>query len=62
VDPGAFGNGGVTIVLNGMVVNALNVNRVNYSSFVGTVGSPLFGRAVVARDPRQLQFSVRVRF
>ncbi len=34
-------------------------NGVNYASYVGTVTSPLFGRPVSARAPRQLQFSIR---
>ena len=44
-------------------LDAFNLfNRVNYSTYVGTLGSPLFGRAVGARDPRQLQRSMRVKF
>jgi hypothetical protein len=43
--------------------DAFNVlNHVNYSSFVGTLGSPLFGQPVSARAARQLQFSVRMKF
>ncbi|MEP7118084.1 MAG: TonB-dependent receptor [Acidobacteriota bacterium] len=38
------------------------LNRVNYSAYVGTVGSPLFGQPVSARAPRQLQLSGRIRF
>jgi hypothetical protein len=37
-------------------------NRVNYGTFVGTIGSPLFGQPVSARAPRQLQFSARFKF
>jgi hypothetical protein len=38
-------------------VGAFNLlNRVNYSSYVGTLSSPLFGQPVSARAPRQLQF------
>ena len=41
-------------------LDAFNLfNRVNY---VGTIGSPLFGRPVGARAPRQLQFSARLTF
>jgi hypothetical protein len=38
------------------------LNHVNYGTFVGTVGSPLFGQPVSARAPRQLQLSARVKF
>jgi hypothetical protein len=48
----------VTVSLDAF--NALN--RVNYGTYVGTVGSPLFGRPVTARAPRQLQLSARVKF
>jgi len=41
-------------------VDAFNVlNAVNYSSYVGTIGSPLFGQPVSSRPARQLQFTVR---
>jgi len=44
-------------------LDAFNVlNRVNYGSFVGTVGSPLFGRLVSALAARQLQLSAHVKF
>ena len=44
-------------------VDAFNLfNRVNYGGYVGTVGSPLFGRPVSARSDRQLQVSARVKF
>ena len=44
-------------------LDAFNVlNRVNFGSFVGTVGSPLFGRPVSALAARQLQLSARVKF
>jgi hypothetical protein len=43
--------------------DAFNVlNHVNYASYVGTVGSELFGQPVSARAPRQLQFSMRMKF
>ena len=46
-----------------LAVDAFNVlNHVNYGSFVGTVGSPLFAQPVSAIAPRQLQVSARVRF
>ena len=46
-----------------LALDAFNVlNQVNYGSFVGTVGSPLFGQPVSALTPRQLQFSARVKF
>jgi hypothetical protein len=37
-------------------------NRVNYGTFVGTIGSPLYQQPVSARPARQLQFSIRARF
>jgi hypothetical protein len=40
--------------------NALN--RVNATTFVGVVGSPLFGLANSARTPRTAQLSLRYRF
>ena len=44
-------------------VDAFNVtNRVNYGTFIGTIGSPLYGQPVSARAARQLQFSARVKF
>jgi hypothetical protein len=44
-------------------VDAFNVtNRVNYSTFVGTVGSPLFRQPVSAGAPRQFQLSLRATF
>jgi outer membrane receptor protein involved in Fe transport len=44
-------------------LDAFNVtNRVNYSSYVGTVGSPLLGRPVRAGAPRQVQVSARLEF
>jgi hypothetical protein len=43
--------------------DAFNVlNHVNYASYVGTLSSPLFGQPVSARPPRQLQFSMRMKF
>ena len=44
-------------------LDAFNLfNRVNYGSYIGTLGSPLFGRPVSAGSPRQLQLSVRFKF
>jgi len=37
-------------------------NRVNYGSFVGTIGSPLFLQPTSARPPRQVQLSARFKF
>jgi hypothetical protein len=43
-----------------LAVDAFNVlNQVNDFTFVGTVGSPLFGQPVSALWPRQLQFSAK---
>src|SRR5207244_3996631 len=44
-------------------LDAFNVtNRVNDGTFVGTVSSPLFRRAISARPPRQLQLTARLSF
>jgi hypothetical protein len=44
-------------------LDAFNVlNRVNDTSYVGTLTSPFFGRAVSAQPPRRLQLSIRARF
>jgi hypothetical protein len=52
--------GGRTVTL---ALDAFNVlNQVSYSTFVGTLSSPLFGQPVAALAPRQLQLSVRVKF
>jgi hypothetical protein len=46
-----------------LALDAFNVtNRVNDGTFVGTVTSPLFGRAISARPPRQLQLTARFTF
>ncbi|MBV8858847.1 MAG: TonB-dependent receptor [Acidobacteria bacterium] len=46
-----------------VALDAFNVlNRVNYTSFVGNLSSPFFGRAVAAQPPRRLQLSFRVKF
>jgi len=44
-------------------LDAFNVlNRVNYGTYIGTVGSPLFGLPVSAQPGRQLQLSARMKF
>jgi outer membrane receptor protein involved in Fe transport len=44
-------------------LDAFNLtNRVNYATFVGTIGSPLFLQPISARSPRQFQLSVRFKF
>ncbi len=48
----------LTLALDGFNV----LNRVNYSSFVGTISSPFFGQPITARPPRQFQFSARFEF
>jgi hypothetical protein len=46
-----------------LAVDAFNVlNEVNYSSFIGNLSSPFFGRAIAAQPPRRLQFSFRLKF
>jgi hypothetical protein len=46
-----------------VALDAFNVlNQVNYATYVGTLGSPLFGQPVSARPPRQFQLSARVGF
>ena len=44
-------------------IDAFNVsNHVNYTSYIGNLSSPFFGRAVSALPPRRLQLSTRFRF
>ena len=44
-------------------LDAFNLtNRVNYGNYIGTLGSPLFGKPVSARAPRQVQLSARFKF
>jgi hypothetical protein len=44
-------------------VDAFNVlNRVNYTSFVGNLSSPFFGRPVSAQPARRFQFSIGIAF
>ncbi len=57
------GPGGQNARTMTLALDAFNVlNRVNYVTYVGTLGSPLFGTPVSARSARQLQFSARVKF
>jgi len=58
-----FGSGGQRNRTMTLALDAFNLlNRVNYGSYVGTVGSPLFGAPVTARAARQLQVSAGVKF
>jgi hypothetical protein len=44
-------------------VSAFNVlNHANYTSYVGTVSSPLFRQPVAAMAGRQMQFGLRYQF
>ena len=44
-------------------LDAFNVlNHVNYTSYIGNLSSPFFGRAVSAQPPRRLQLSARFAF
>jgi outer membrane receptor protein involved in Fe transport len=46
-----------------LAVDVFNVlNQVNYTSFVGNLSSPFYGRAVTAQPPRRLQLSFRLKF
>jgi outer membrane receptor protein involved in Fe transport len=46
-----------------VAVDVFNVlNRINYTSYVGTLTSPFFGRAITAEPPRRTQLSLRFRF
>jgi hypothetical protein len=43
--------------------DAFNIlNHVNYTSYVGNLSSPFFGKAVSAQPPRRLQVSTRFNF
>jgi Carboxypeptidase regulatory-like domain/TonB dependent receptor len=59
LDPAKKGSG-PTVTLAVDAFNALN--RVNQTSYVGTLTSPFFGTAVTAQPARRLQFSARVKF
>jgi hypothetical protein len=44
-------------------LDAFNLlNHVNYTSYIGNLSSPFFGRAVSAQPPRRLQLSARFAF
>jgi hypothetical protein len=44
-------------------IDAFNViNRVNYSSYIGNMSSPFFGRAISSRPARRIQLSIRFAF
>jgi len=44
-------------------VDTFNVlNRINYGTYIGTLGSPLFGQPITARAPRQIQLSGHLKF
>jgi hypothetical protein len=44
-------------------LDAFNLlNHVNYTTYVGTIDSPFFGRPVAAQAGRQIQFSARIKF
>jgi hypothetical protein len=44
-------------------LEAYNIlNRTNFTTYVGTVDSPLFGRAIAAQPPRRVQLSLRAKF
>ncbi len=44
-------------------LDAFNVlNRTNFTAYIGTITSPLFGQAVSAQPPRRLQLSLRATF
>ena len=58
LDPGAFGNGGVTLVVNGMEVNALNVSasaisqiRINQDPYSAEYSRPGRGRIEILTKP-----------
>jgi hypothetical protein len=44
-------------------LDAFNIlNRTNYTTYVGSLSSPFFGRAVVAQPPRRIQIGMRFQF
>jgi hypothetical protein len=46
-----------------LALNAFNVlNHTNDTTFVGTITSPFFGRAVSAQPPRRIQLNVQFKF
>lgn len=48
----------LTVAIDGFNV----LNRTNENAYVGTITSPLFGRATSAQPPRRLQLSLRTKF
>lgn len=48
----------LTVAIDGFNV----LNRTNDNAYVGTITSPLFGRATSAQPPRRLQLSLRTKF
>ena len=46
-----------------LAVNSFNVlNHANYVTYIGVVGSPLFGQAVSAQSPRRMQLNLQFKF
>jgi outer membrane receptor protein involved in Fe transport len=46
-----------------VALNAFNVlNHTNDTTFVGTITSPFFGRAVAAQPPRRMQLNLQFKF
>jgi outer membrane receptor protein involved in Fe transport len=46
-----------------LALNAFNVlNHENDTTFVGTITSPFFGRAVSAQPPRRMQLNLQFKF
>jgi hypothetical protein len=46
-----------------LALNAFNIlNHTNDSTFVGTITSPFFGRAVAAQPPRRIQLNLQFKF
>jgi hypothetical protein len=46
-----------------LALNAFNIlNHTNDSTFVGTITSPFFGRAVAAQPPRRMQLNLQFKF
>jgi hypothetical protein len=44
-------------------LDAFNIlNRTNFTTFIGTIDSPLFGQPISAQPPRRLQLSLRAKF
>jgi outer membrane receptor protein involved in Fe transport len=59
-DKGKGADEGVSLTVG---LDAFNIfNRTNFTTYVGTVDSPLFGRAIAAQPPRRTQLSLRAKF